>query len=210
MFRLQMYAGQMMRNKWFAVLGQDDMEESPEEQDSLKRAILETNFYLLCITVVVSILHTIFEFLAFKNDIQFWRSRKTLEGLSVRSVFFNNFQTLIVLLYILDNDANMMIRISIFISLLIEMWKITKVVDISIDFSRPILGIIPRPVFKDKSTYTESNTKEFDRLAFKYLSWALFPLLICYAVYSILYQEHKGWYSFILSMLYGFLLTFGM
>lgn len=47
------------------------------------------------------------------------------------------------------------------------------------------------------------------QMAFKYLSWALFPLLVCYAVYSLIYVEHKGWYSWILSMLYGFLLTFG-
>lgn len=46
-------------------------------------------------------------------------------------------------------------------------------------------------------------------MAFKYLSWLLYPLLGCYAVYSLLYVEHKGWYSWILSMLYGFLLTFG-
>jgi len=47
------------------------------------------------------------------------------------------------------------------------------------------------------------------QMAFKYLSWALFPLLACYSVYSLIYVEHKGWYSWILSMLYGFLLTFG-
>lgn len=46
-------------------------------------------------------------------------------------------------------------------------------------------------------------------MAFRYLSWILFPLLGCYAVYSLLYLEHKGWYSWLLSMLYGFLLTFG-
>ncbi|XP_050170153.1 DNA excision repair protein ERCC-1-like [Myiozetetes cayanensis] len=46
-------------------------------------------------------------------------------------------------------------------------------------------------------------------MAFRYLSWLLFPLLGCYAVYSLLYLEHKGWYSWVLSMLYGFLLTFG-
>lgn len=46
-------------------------------------------------------------------------------------------------------------------------------------------------------------------MAFKYLSWLLYPLLGCYAVYSLLYVEHKGWYSWVLSMLYGFLLTFG-
>jgi len=47
------------------------------------------------------------------------------------------------------------------------------------------------------------------QLAFKYLSWLLYPLLVCYAVYSVMYLEHRGWYSWVLSMLYGFLLTFG-
>jgi len=46
-------------------------------------------------------------------------------------------------------------------------------------------------------------------MAFKYLSWALFPLLASYGVYSLMYHEHKGWYSWVLSMLYGFLLMFG-
>ena len=46
-------------------------------------------------------------------------------------------------------------------------------------------------------------------MAFKYLGWVLFPLFIGYGIYSLLYQEHKGWYSFLLSMCYGFLLTFG-
>lgn len=48
-----------------------------------------------------------------------------------------------------------------------------------------------------------------EQMAFKYLSWLLYPLFGCYAVYSLLYVEHKGWYSWVLSMLYGFLLTFG-
>ena len=121
-----------------------------EEQDSLKEAMLDTNPYLLGMTFIVSVVHSIFEFLAFKNgnntyyptnlsiiqhgfvyfsslDIQFWRQRESLEGLSVRSVFFNVFQSLIVLLYVLDNETNTLIRISCFIGLGIEVWKIHKV-----------------------------------------------------------------------------------
>lgn len=60
-------------------------------------------------------------------DIQFWNNRESLEGLSVRSVFFNVFQSVIVFLYVLDNDGNMMITISCFIGLMIEVWKIKKV-----------------------------------------------------------------------------------
>ena len=65
-------------------------------------------------------------------DIQFWRNRKTLEGLSVRSVFFNVFQSVIVLLYVMDNETNTVIIISCFVGLLIEIWKINKAVDIKV------------------------------------------------------------------------------
>jgi hypothetical protein len=81
--------------------------------------------------------------------------------------------------------------------------------DIKVDRENKVLGIFPRLCFTDKGSYVQSSTKQYDTLAFKYLSWALFPLLGGYMVYSLLYQEHKGWYSWILSMLYGFLLTFG-
>jgi hypothetical protein len=46
-------------------------------------------------------------------------------------------------------------------------------------------------------------------MAFKYLSWLLFPLVIGYACYLLMYHEQKSWYSFCLSTIYGFLLTFG-
>lgn len=83
-----------------------------------------------------------------------------------------------------------------------------QVVNITLDRENRILGL-PRLRFEDKGSYVESSTKEYDQLAFKYLSWACYPLLIGYAVYSLLYQEHKGWYSWLLNMIYGFLLTFG-
>ena len=149
------------------------------------------------------------QFHDFFTDIQFWNNRKSLEGLSVRSVFFNVFQSLIVLLYVLDNETNTLIKISCGVGLCIEIWKIHKVVDVSIDPENQFLGIFPKFIFKDKGSYEESGTKEFDRMAFKYLGVALFPLAVGYCIYSMIYNEHKGWYSFVLSSIYGFLLTFG-
>lgn len=206
MFKWQMYTAQSMRSKWLMA---DMMQDSDEDQDSIKEAFLETSPYLLALTVVISITHTIFEFLAFKNDIQFWKNRNTVEGLSVKSVFFNVFQSVIILLYVLDNDTNTMVRVTIFIGLLIEIWKVFKVTDVTFDRENKILGVIPRISIGDKGSYVESATKEHDTVAFKYLSWAFFPLLVGYSIYSLMYQEHKGFYSWILSMLYGFLLTFG-
>lgn len=66
------------------------------------------------------------------SDIQFWNSRQSLEGLSVRSIIFGVFQSLVVLLYILDNETNFVVQVSVFIGLLIDLWKITKVMDVKV------------------------------------------------------------------------------
>jgi len=81
--------------------------------------------------------------------------------------------------------------------------------DVSVDYENKIFGLIPRVKIADKGSYAQSSTRQFDKLAFQYLSWALFPLLFGYAIYSLLYVEQRGWYSWVLSMMYGFLLTFG-
>ncbi|GBP41438.1 Cleft lip and palate transmembrane protein 1 homolog [Eumeta japonica] len=149
LFKWQLYTAQAMRDKlsMFSALGG---EEQDEEQDTVKELLLDTSPYLLALTITVSILHSIFELLAFKNDIQFWNNRQSLEGLSVRSVFFNVFQSTIVLLYVLDNETNVMVRISCFIGLIIEIWKINKVMDVKLNRDDKILGLIPKLTFKDK------------------------------------------------------------
>ncbi|EDV29106.1 uncharacterized protein TRIADDRAFT_49806 [Trichoplax adhaerens] len=200
LIKWQFFASQTTQNPWTALMGGD--QQTDDEKDSMKQMLLETNPYLIGLTICVSLLHSVFEFLAFKNDIQFWNSRKSLEGLSVRSVFFGVVQSVIVLLYVLDNDTNTMIIISCLVGLGIDAWKITKVMKVE-------LRSIPRISIQDRATYEESPTKEYDRMAFKYLSWALFPMFACYTVYSLLYHEHKGWYSFCLGICYGFLLMFG-
>ncbi|XP_019757892.2 cleft lip and palate transmembrane protein 1 homolog [Dendroctonus ponderosae] len=201
LFKWQLYAAQAMRNSMFSMWDSGEAQQTDEEQDTIKETLMDTNPYLLGITIAVSLLHSVFELLAFKNDIQFWNNRNSLEGLSVRSVFFSVFQSLIVLLYVLDNETNFMVKVSCFVGLGIELWKIMKVVDVKFENGRI--------VFKDKGSYVESSTKVYDELAFKYLSWLCFPLLAGYCGYALLYLEHKGWYSFVLDILYGFLLTFG-
>jgi hypothetical protein len=64
--------------------------------NELKRMYVETNIYLLGTTMVVSLLHTIFEALAFKHDIQFWNSRESMEGISVKSLYFQLIQSIVI------------------------------------------------------------------------------------------------------------------
>ncbi|KAI6699992.1 hypothetical protein NL676_014316 [Syzygium grande] len=175
------------------------------ESDELKRVFLEGNPYLLGITMVVSLLHSVFDFLAFKNDIQFWNKNKSMEGLSAKSVVVNFICQLVVFLYLLDNDTSWMILASSGIGCCIEFWKIGKAMHIEIDRS----GKIPMLKFRDRESYAGNKTKEYDDLAMKYLSYVLFLLVACSSVYSLMYERHKSWYSWILSSLTSCVYMFG-
>ena len=51
----------------------------------------ETSPLLLGLTAFVSVLHMLFDFLAFKNDITFWKNNKSMTGLSLSSMLMNLF-----------------------------------------------------------------------------------------------------------------------
>lgn len=49
----------------------------------------------------------------------------------------------------------------------------------------------------------------YDKLAFRYVSYVAVPLLAAYSVYSLVYETHRGWYSYIISTLTSFVYMFG-
>ena len=56
---------------------------------------------------------------------------------------------------------------------------------------------------------TEEKTKEYDSIAFKYLYMVAVPLLLAYAAYSLVYESHKSWYSFVITTLVGSVYAYG-
>jgi len=173
------------------------------EGDQMKKLFLESNPYLLGITMVVSIFHSIFDFLAFKNDISFWKNKENMEGMSVKSIFVNCFFQTLIFLYLFDNDTSWLILGSSFVGLLIEYWKLKK----AVNFKRK--STFPFITYEDKNSYTASKTKEYDDEAMRYISYLLYPLIVLYALYSLYYESHKSWYSWILGTAVGFIYMFG-
>jgi hypothetical protein len=123
---------------------------------------------------------------------------------------------LVVFLYLIDNSegTSWMILASQGFSIVLEAWKVTKTVDVR--FRPPprnsFFSFLPFViVFEDKHklSETEKKTKEYDEIAFKYLYILAVPLLAAYAAYSLMYQEHKSWYSFILETLVGSVYAYG-
>ncbi|KAK8806110.1 hypothetical protein WA171_007195 [Blastocystis sp. BT1] len=200
------FKGQMVQQMDTVLEMQKMMGAATEDDfDDIKSMFLETNIYLLILTGIVSTLHSVFDALAFKNEISFWRNRNNMEGLSVRSVFMNVFVNLIVLLYLINNETSTMIIISNAVGLLIELWKITKAVKIRFYWknNKPVLRI------RDRATYSTSKTKEYDDTAMRHLMVILYPLVAGYAIYSLIYETHKSWYDWIITSLTNFVYLFG-
>ncbi len=175
------------------------------EIEELKRVLLETNIWLLGITGIVTLLHTVLEMLAFKSDISHWRKKKDNVGVSVRSILGNVFMQTVIFLYLMDNNDNTswMILAGQGFGILLEAWKITQVVNVRI---LPTQGMIPwRIAVEDKHILsdTEQKTKEYDETAFKYVYIIAVPLIVAYAIYSLIYDTHKSWYSFVITTLVG-------
>ncbi|KAK0526437.1 hypothetical protein OC835_005283 [Tilletia horrida] len=187
------------------------------EIDMLKSVLLETSPWWLALTIFVSILHSVFELLAFSSDIGDWRKRDNLAGISLGSIMTNVVTQIIVLLYLLDasEETSFMIIMSQAAGAAIEAWKLTKVIKIAVvrtpSNARGLLALLPYQIKilnKRVMSEEEKKTAEYDRLAFKIVGSVMIPLLTAYAVYSAIYHEHKGWWSYIITTLTTF--TFGM
>lgn len=122
----------------------------------------------------------------------------------------------VIFLYLIDNNDNTswMVLASQGFGILLEAWKVTKTVDVRL---RPppqnsfwsFLPVIVSFEDKHKLTETEKKTQEYDEIAFKYLYIVAVPLLVAYAAYSLVYESHKSWYSFIIETLVGSVYTYG-
>jgi hypothetical protein len=183
------------------------------EMDEIKRMLTETSPWLLITTGLVTVLHMLFEFLAFSSDIGHWRKKdKDLVGVSLRTILTNCFVQLVILLYLHDSSeqTSFMILFGQGIGLLIEAWKITKVVDIRVRPDKTsFFGYAVSFEDKKELSEDEKKTQEYDKLAFRLVSYFAIPALLAYTGYSLVYETHRGWYSFIVTTLAQAIYMFG-
>jgi len=179
---------------------------SEKEIEDIKRMMLDTNPALLYLTGMVAFFHLLFDFLAFKNDVSFWKNAKTLQGLSIRTVFLNVISQFVVLLYLIDNETSILVVGSAGVGLLIEIWKIFRAGKVSY---RMAMGFFPIPTFEEPEEYRNSATKEYDVIAMKYLGILLMPAVVGYSLYTLVFHTHTGWYSWAVGSLVAIVYTFG-
>ncbi|XP_064598967.1 lipid scramblase CLPTM1L-like [Liolophura sinensis] len=177
---------------------------SEKDTDEIKGIFADTNFYFLILTFIVAAVHLLFDFLAFKNDISYWKNRETMVGLSTRAVIWRCVSTLIIFVYLMDEETSLLVLIPAGIGTLIEMWKVKKAFKVKVHWT----GSKPSIEFGGTSD-KEKETNQFDSQAMKYLSYVLYPLCLAGAVYSLLYLQYKSWYSWCINSLVNGVYAFG-
>jgi len=173
-----------------------DMGFKDKDVDEIKAIFSETNLYFLGLTFFVSIFHMLFDFLAFKNDISHWKKRDTMKGISVNTVLYRCISSIIIFLFLFDERTSYLILVPSGIGTLIEVWKVKKALKVSFIRNGWTFKVQLFPSNKE-----EEDTNSYDSEAFKYLSYAMYPLSIASAIYSLIYVAHKSIYSWIIQSL---------
>jgi len=171
--------------------------EGSEEMLQMRDLVANTNPTLLIATFVVSILHLLFEFLAFKNDVIFWQGcdpEMLNKFVSVQSIVVGIFMQLLLLLYLWDESANILVLVTNVVAIIIDVWKVGRAMKLS---WFKLFGFLPVPTLVTKVHREKAD--DFDGYAMRMLAMGLSPFIIAYGFYTTIYECHRGWYSLFLS-----------
>ena len=231
-----------------SIESQKELGFEQSDIDDLRRLIADTNVTLLGITILASVLHLLFEFLTFKNEVSFWSNNTDLTGLSVRSLFLDMIGQIIIVLYLIEKDSSLLMIVPSSIGCLIAAWKCQRAAGLAFvkisNFSSNhasgdwwnavprLFGYELRAVRLEESDKKTSDSKdkkssgddkeqknsendsnrseenlanlqamslECDRIATKRLGSVFLPLVLLYAVYSLVFEKHTGWYSWFIT-----------
>ncbi|KAJ2783223.1 Cleft lip and palate associated transmembrane protein 1 [Coemansia javaensis] len=174
---------------------------SETDVDNLKEMVHEANPTMLAITMAAMAFHLLFEFLACKEDVAFWsaKSRDSLHGISRSSMLMSLATAWVRLLYMWDRrrDTNIVVLICAGVGALIETWKATKMLRLRDLWPRRRPAAKPEPT-PTATTLYERVQREVDQQTAWYMVRVCVPLMVAYASFSLVYQQHDSYLSWIL------------
>mmetsp|Transcript_2993 Transcript_2993/g.7171 ORF Transcript_2993/g.7171 Transcript_2993/m.7171 type:complete len:660 (+) Transcript_2993:50-2029(+) len=174
------------------------------ELDELRYFLQDENLYRFALTNIISTLHMWLDYLAFRDEVRFYRGKQNLSGVSPSSVITKMICSLIILLYLIDGGGTSWIVLtSLFSSFVVEAWKVFKLLRPTISADFPYVKI------RDFASKQEEQTAEYDRIACRKLSLLLYPTVFGWSIYALKHYEYKSVYSWFISNLANGVYTFG-
>ena len=173
------------------------MEES--DMDDIRHLLTENSAELLGLTMIISVFHLLFDALAFKSEISFWRGINSAEGLSIRSTGLNLLSQVIVALYLKEQEASALVLLPCYFGLFVGGWKFLKLVGLRKSSKSTANGGMTE--FAGGNSALEAQIDEADSTALKYMFAILLPLVVAYSILTLVRDDHTSWYSWGISSL---------
>lgn len=183
----------------YAVLANKDNQQTNSSASGLDEnlSVLEEQGYMFSITVLTCFMHGLFELLAFKNDIRFYRAKTNRIGISVHSLVIHIAIQAALFTYTMDFSSNAIRGCIQLIHLCVNVWKLNHVwlheyewvMEQGSKHGFAVKIIHAASGGKHKLVEQgESKTQQLDAVAFKLLALAATPLFAAYNAYHYYYH----------------------
>ena len=157
---------------------EEQMSVNEYDIDSFKMLITGSSITKLAVVYLVSLLHFVFEYLALKSDLSFWRSKTRFDGISESSISMNVVMGGISALYVVEQGESKIALYFILIKMAMNVWKIFKL--------RRQTG---------ESTEAMDEVHKDEAKCMKYLLISLLPLVIGFCLWRLIFHKYRSWYS---------------
>jgi Cleft lip and palate transmembrane protein 1 (CLPTM1) len=150
------------------------------ELDEFRYWLGDERLYRFFVTQIISFVHVWLDYLAFSDEVRFYRGKENFAGVSVSSVVTRLLCSIIIFLYLLDGGGtSWVILLSVFSGVAVDSWKAFKLLRPTFQLRYPFVA------FRVIKNPTEQTTAQYDRIAIKYLAMFLYPLVIGWAIYAL-------------------------
>lgn len=174
------------------------------ELDEIRYFLREERLYRFFLTQLISFIHLWLDYMAFRDEIRFYKGRTSYVGVSASSVVGRFFCSLVIFLYLLDSGStSWIVLLSVLSGVVVEGWKAVRILRPRLTLRYPFLEV------QRLQNAAEQSTATYDRIAVKYLGMVLYPIVVAWALYDYQNNEYKSWYSWLVSSLANAVYTFG-
>ena len=174
------------------------------ELDELRYFLRDERLFRFILTQIISFVHIWLEYLAFRDEVRFYRGKTNFVGVSLSSVVTRMVCSFIIFLYLLDGGGtSWVILVSVLCGVLVDAWKVWKLIQPSLKCSYPFL------TFHRVQSINEQKTSHYDSIAMIYLALILYPIVIGWSVYALINESYTSYYSWLISNLANAVYTFG-
>ncbi|CAM9425730.1 unnamed protein product [Chrysoparadoxa australica] len=186
-----------------------------KDLDDMRMLVGGTKLSLLGVTILASALHLLFEFLAMKNDVAFWKQNKSLKGLSISTLVMGLVFQAVIILYLIEEEASPLVLYPSALMLLVEMWKVQVATGASLRWRGSLIpSLVLERLEREEAESKKVDgvlmlTEGYDKICIRYLCLMLLPMVAGFSLQSLVLEKHTGWYSWGIHSLTGAVYTLG-